>query len=85
MNHPTRHYLFALLLVACGASEDPPPPLACSASIVSTADGDRLLVSCNRAVPAVPDACELVAAGTYQCNILHATDPECAAFPGICP
>jgi hypothetical protein len=75
---------FLLVLVGCSGEATPAPALACSDSRVETPDGERLLVTCNRDVPAVPDACELVAASTYQCNWLHATAEQCDTFPGIC-
>jgi hypothetical protein len=75
--------LVALLLVGCGgASED---PLECSAAVVATDDGDRLLVSCSKPVENPPEYCEPTAiAGAYMCNIFHASADDCATFPGIC-
>jgi hypothetical protein len=71
-------------LSGCGGEADA-PPLACTDSV----DGERLVVTCNRAVLAVPDACELGStvdpnAVAYRCNWLHASAEQCAAFPGIC-
>lgn len=73
------HYLAALLLVACGEAS-PAPALDCSA----VSNGERLVVVCNAPVAPVPDWCERVADATYECNWLHATAEQCAAFPGIC-
>jgi hypothetical protein len=80
----SRLVVLLVLVVGCSGEAAPAPALACSDSLVSTPDGDRLLVSCNADVSPVPDACELVAAHTYQCDWLHANAEQCAAFPGLC-
>ena len=76
--------LLLALLVGCSGEATPAPALACTDSLVATGAGDRLLVSCNAEVTPVPEACERVAAATYQCDWMHASAEQCAAFPGLC-
>jgi len=80
----SRLVVLLVLVVGCSGEASPAPALACTDSIVATADGDRLLVECNAEVSPVPDACERVAAATYQCDWMHASAEQCAAFPGLC-
>lgn len=80
MNRLSSVYL-ALLLVACGSTG--PEPLECVKA--DTVDAAGLLdVTCNHDAPNPPDACTRTAPGQYQCNLLHLSDDECAAFPGAC-
>ena len=75
--------LLALTLVS-GCAAQVETPLECDASTIETDKGLRLLVSCNRPVETPPEACNVVATATYECNILHASADDCATFPGIC-
>lgn len=77
-----KYYLFALLVGACSSSSSS-DPLECVKA--DTVDADGLLdVACNHDAPNPPDACTRTAPGHYQCNLLHLTDGDCAAFPGAC-
>lgn len=80
-------YLIVLLLVGCAGhtEETPEEPLHCKSSIVGEPDARRLLIECNRPVEApLPWYCEDQGEGAYLCTIYHASDDDCAMFPGIC-
>lgn len=79
MLRPLGALLAALTLVACGASSS--EPLECANGGV---ENERLVVVCNRDVPAPPASCERTAPGRYSCNILHTSADDCAALPGLC-
>lgn len=85
-----KYLLLTFLLLGCaGESDDTPdqPPLKCTSSVLETDDGTRLLIECNRDVPEPLPAdsyCDHEQTGLYVCNIFHASDADCKAFPGIC-
>jgi hypothetical protein len=84
------YYLILILTVlvsgcAGETSEAPPAPLKCKAiGIIETPQGERLSVECNRSVPNPPPVCEETEPGVYACNIYHASQEDCEAFPGMC-
>jgi hypothetical protein len=81
-------FILCLLAFGCAAeSSETPDPLKCKSNLTMTPDGMRLLIECNRDVPEPLPAdsyCDKQGAGVYVCNIYHASDADCKAFPGIC-
>jgi hypothetical protein len=77
-------FILSSLLAGC-AGESEPEPVHCKAdSLVQTPAGERLLIICSGDVENPPATCERQSEGRYACNIYHASQADCEAFPGMC-
>lgn len=76
-------WLLGLALASCGGQATAPRLECWSDGVVETADGPRLVVACSRPTEA-PSYCQAVDVARWHCNILHTTEQDCDAFPGLC-